>query len=250
MTQVDHALVATAQGSMWCAHRHGCEVYRVGFAPSPWEWTPWVYATDGRFTGRWDDPDGVWRTLYVGASRLACYLEVLAYARPSAQVIADLDEIVVDDEDAAAFPTVEPGRVPRSWCVPRMAAHGALTGWFAVPGHPETLATLRVGFRSAAIRHGLDDLDGAAIRDGRPRALTQAISKWINTLGGPDGYPITGVEFDSRHGDGLRLWAVYERPGDPVVSPHVTALDQMPVAPDDGDLAGAMRLLGLEWDDT
>ncbi|MFE7422539.1 hypothetical protein [Rhodococcus sp. NPDC057529] len=100
-----------------------------------------MYATDGRFTGRWDDPDdpdGVWRTLYVGASRLACYLEVLAYARPSAQVIADLDEIVVDDEDAAAFPAVEPGRVPR------------------------------VGFRSAAIRHGLDDLDGAAIRQRPP----------------------------------------------------------------------------------
>lgn len=31
-----------------------------------------------RFTGRWDDPDGIWRTLYVGASRLVCCLEMLA----------------------------------------------------------------------------------------------------------------------------------------------------------------------------
>ena len=33
--------------------------------------------------GRWDDPDGVWRTLYCGTSALACYLEVCAFARPS-----------------------------------------------------------------------------------------------------------------------------------------------------------------------
>jgi hypothetical protein len=33
--------------------------------PEPWAWTPWQYATDGRFTGRWDDPD-VARTLCVG----------------------------------------------------------------------------------------------------------------------------------------------------------------------------------------
>ena len=40
-------------------------------------------ATDGRSTGRWDDPDGVWRTLYLGDTRMACYLEVLAFARRS-----------------------------------------------------------------------------------------------------------------------------------------------------------------------
>ncbi len=26
-------------------------VYRVGYAPSLWEWTPWEYATNGRFAG-------------------------------------------------------------------------------------------------------------------------------------------------------------------------------------------------------
>lgn len=250
MSDPASAPVHTARGPVCCAHRHGTEVYRVGFAPSPWEWTPWEYATDGRFTGRWDDPNGVWRTLYTGASRLACFLEVLAFARPSPQMTAELDDIVVDDEDEAAFPSLPLGLVPRSWCTPRLAVRGAVTGWFALPGHPETLATLRAGFRVAAIRHGLDDLDGAAIRDGRPCALTQAISQWINTLTDPDGQPVTGVEFDSRHGDGLRLWAIYERPGDPPISPHLTALESAPVRPDDPELGNAMRLLGLEWDDT
>jgi hypothetical protein len=81
------------------------------------------------------------------------------------------------------------GRVPRSWCTPRLAVRRATTGWFALPGHSETLATLRARFRAAAIRHGLDDIDGAAIRDSCPRTLTQAISQWINTLTAPDSQP-------------------------------------------------------------
>ncbi|WP_181762930.1 hypothetical protein [Rhodococcus spelaei] len=32
-------------------------------------------------------------------------------------------------------------------------------------------------------------------------------------------------EFDSRHGDGFTLWAVYERPGDTAVSSYVTPFD-------------------------
>ncbi len=70
-------------------------------------------------------------------------------------------------------PHHRPGQLPRSWVTPRVAATGAITGWYVRPGDLETLATPRVGFRGAALRHGLPDLDGAAIRDGRPRALTQ-----------------------------------------------------------------------------
>jgi hypothetical protein len=39
-------------------------VWRVGYAPDPWAWTPWEYASDsGRFNGRWDDEDAKFRTL-------------------------------------------------------------------------------------------------------------------------------------------------------------------------------------------
>ncbi len=117
-----------------------------------------------------------------------------------------------------------------------------MTGWFVVPGTVDTLATLRTGFRATAIRHGLADLDAAAIRDGCLRALTQAISQRVNTLIDPAGYPVSGIQFDSRHGDGLTLWAVYERPGDGVVSSHVVPLDDGPVEADDPDLVEAMRL--------
>lgn len=116
------------------------------------------------------------------------------------------------------------------------------------PATVETLATLRVGFRGAALRHGLADLDGAAIRDGQPRALTQAISRWINGLTAPDGSgPVAGIEFDSRHGDRLTLWAVYEWPGDNAISSNVAPLEYGPVDLTDPDLIEAMRLLDLVW---
>lgn len=242
------ALTPTPRGDVCCVHVPGNAAHRVGFPPTSWEWTPWEYAAQGRFTGRWDDPDGVWRTLYVGATRLACYLEVLAYARRSDELADALDEIVEDEGDDE-FPTLAPGTVPRSWMSARVTGSGVISGWFVAPGHAESIATLRKAFRARAIRLGLLDLDAAAIRDGRPRDLTQAISGWINTLTGPDGKAVAGVQFDSRHGDGLRLWALYERPGDGPISGNVTPLDYGPVEETDPDLVEAMRLHNLVWED-
>ena len=69
----------TPSGDLHTVRRHQVPVHRVGFAPAPWNWTPWEYAgTDGCFHGRWDDPHGTWRSLYTGFSAPACYLEVLA----------------------------------------------------------------------------------------------------------------------------------------------------------------------------
>jgi hypothetical protein len=246
MSRPDFTPLETPQGPIHTLGRRGTSIYRVGYAPNPWEWTPWEYATDGRFAGRWDDPDGVWRTLYCGISALACYLEVCAFARPSAQLIAELDDIVADDEDEA-YPTVPPGHLPRSWCEPRMVGHGTMTGRFALPADPQTLATLRSVFRPLAIRLGLDDLDTAALRDGRPRALTQAISRWIYTLTVAGTAAVAGIEFDSRHGDRLHMWALYERVGDAAVSSHIQIVEHSPIDHTDSELSQALTLLGVEW---
>lgn len=65
------ALASTEVGDLLCQDGAGRRVHRVGFEPEPWAWTPWQYAEHGRFSGRWDDPDGVWRSIYVGAVQLA-----------------------------------------------------------------------------------------------------------------------------------------------------------------------------------
>ncbi|MGH3551965.1 MAG: RES domain-containing protein, partial [Mycobacterium sp.] len=92
----------------------------MGYKPDPWHWTPWEFADEhGRFTGRWDDPAGIWRTLYVGSSALACYLEVLAVFRADPVAARDIDDIAIDDADDL-YPTVHAGELPRTWCESRL----------------------------------------------------------------------------------------------------------------------------------
>ena len=85
-----------------------------------------------------------------------------------------------------------------------------MSGYFAVPWHHETLPTLRQQFLELARSCGCQDLDAGAIRDAK-RELTQPISAWIYTLKSERNRPVDGIEYLSRHGDHLTLWAIYER---------------------------------------
>lgn len=246
----DPVRVDTANGVLHGVRLHRVRAHRVGYHPDPWAWTPWEYAgADGCFHGRWDDPHGTWRSMYLGASPLACYLEVLARFRADPRMEVEMAEVVSNDAEDDHYPTAPAGHMPRSWCKPRLLASGRLTGVFALPGHQQSLATLRRAFLPAARSLGLADLDAAAIRDSRPRALTRAIAAWLYTLRTPDGKPLNGIQFESRHGDGLLLWAVYERdcaaPNPPEVSQDASA----PIATDDPQLLEAMRLHHLAWAD-
>jgi hypothetical protein len=235
-------------GDLHAVARYRVPVHRIGYRPAPWNWTPWEYAgTDGRFHGRWDDPHGTWRSLYTGFSALACYLEVLAAFRADPVLADELNAVVDEEDDAAHYPTVGAGTLSRSWCEPRLSASGRLTGTFAAPGHPESLPTLRHRFLKAAREFGLADLDAAAIRESRPRRLTQHIAAWIYTLSTTDGAPLSGIEFQSRHGDNLTLWAVFERDTASNAPPEITPIDAQPIDEQDPDLVEAMRLYRLKW---
>jgi len=86
-------------------------VLRVGYSPDPWAWAPWEYAP---FTGRWDDPDALFRTIYAASSAEACFIEVLAQFRPDPGLDSDLASIAGcrDDVDYEGSP---PGVVGRNW---------------------------------------------------------------------------------------------------------------------------------------
>jgi hypothetical protein len=59
---------------------------------------------------------------------------------------------------------------------------------------------------------------------------------------------VDGVTFASRHGDDLELWAVFERPGDPIISPRLESPEAHPLSPEDPDLVAAFDLFGLTWE--
>ena len=224
-------------------------MYRVGYAPEPWAWTPWQFADDGRFIGRWDDPDGRWRSLYVGQSQLVCFLEVLAVFRPDGRVAEDLAGIEEDPEDARDYPSAPPGALDRRWLESRRLGTAALHGWYAQPGEKESLPTLRSRFLALATHHQLPDVDASAIRTAEPRAFTQAIAAWLYQQTGPDGRPLAGVAFESRHGDGLSLWALFEQPDDGDVSGFLRSTVAHHIAPDDPSLLQAMALHRIAWRD-
>lgn len=218
-------------------------VYRVGFGPRPWQWTPWDFAIAGRFDGRWDDPDGVWRTLYVADSPLGCYLEVLARFRRDpglADALAGID----DDPD---HPTLDAGLVPAEWRTRRRLARASMTGVFLVVGSTSTLATLRQHFLAAARALGLADVDAAAVRVPAPRAFTQAVAKRLYSVELDDGEPLDGVEFASRHGDEHVLWAIFERARDTFTSALLTGRRSSAIEPDDAELTRAMEIHRLAW---
>jgi len=216
-------------------------VWRVGYRPDPWAWVDWRWATNGRFPGRWDDRDGTFRTIYIGSTLLACLLEVLADFRPDLPLVNDLADIAVDEDDETLFSTVLAGRIDPTWLDPRVAGTAALTGDFCWVTTAQTLAALHPHFVSAALRAGLKDFDAAALKDGRPRELTQSVATYL--------YAVTdlhGIRFASRHGDDLELWAIYER-HDTAISPCLADRELTDLTTDHPALIRAFDLLGLAW---
>jgi hypothetical protein len=221
------------------------EAWRIGFGPAPFAWAPWQYAETGRFDGRWDDPDGVYRTLYLGDSLLGVLLEVLARFRPDLELAAELATIDDEGGEADVYPTLPAGQVARSWLQLRVAGVSRLHGEFVDVRLAPTVGTLRRRFARVAVDLGLPDLDAAALKLSAPRRLTQMISSWFYRELRP---PINGVVFGSRHGDDLTMWAVFEQPGDPETgSSCVDDAVAITLSADMPEMIEAMRIHGLAW---
>ena len=126
------SLIATTSGDLACDDADGRVVWRVDYVPEPWAWTPWQYATGGRFTGRWDDPDGMAHAvgrgqptglLPGGARGVSCRPEL-------ADQLHDIDE---DPADTDAYPTAAAGALSTRWREPRLIGSATLAGWYVRP---------------------------------------------------------------------------------------------------------------------
>lgn len=216
-------------------------VYRVGRAPRPWSFTPWRYAEKGVFQGRWDDPEGEYRVLYVAASTFGAFVEVLADFRPDPALIAGLTEI---DDESQASTTIPPGQVPISWLQGRVLVEGRLSGTFADVGHSRSLATLRRELAPLVVKFKIPELDGSAVRASAPRSFTHRISRYLYLCLDSDRPQFAGVFYRSKHGDELKNWGIFERGGNQLpLQASVAHLLRRKLAA----LDRAMRLHHLEW---
>jgi hypothetical protein len=177
-------------------------ILRVGRKPNPWAWPRWEIAgEDGTFGNRWDDAGSTYRVLYGSSQLEACFVETLARFRPDPHVLAELARI--EGPEAA----LAPGLLPRSWLAGRVVGEGTVPGRFCRVGTAVSLAHLHRALAATLVRHGIAELDGAAIR-----------------------------------GDRYRNWAIFERPaGRPVIRNPSTK----PIDPTRREFRAALRLLGL-----
>lgn len=212
-------------------------LYRVARAPDPWAWPDWSYAgTDGTFGNRFDDPDGSYRVLYASSSRVGALLETLARFRPDLAVIAGLREMEGPVADASW------GVLPSRWLAGRVLGEARVDGAFVDVSAAESLSTIRNQLAASAIRHGLDEIDAAAVRVHTPRRFTQELSRlvyeWHEQEGG-----CAGIRYGSRLGDGFVNWAIFEPAGDEGVGLNVESVGG--IGREDPELARALELLNL-----
>jgi hypothetical protein len=218
----------------------GSALYRIGWGDEPWEWPDWSYAgPDGTFDGRWDDPQGTYRVLYAASDRVTAFIEVLSRFRLNPAVAAALRQIDAPDDRG-----IPPGRVPASWVQRRTIGTAIVKGVFADVTHRDSIAHLRTRMAWAIEDFGLEDISAAELKSGH-RDFTRAVSRFIYDQTTSDGSAFAGITYRSKHGDELKVWAVFEHAS----SDYITVLwrgDR--IRPDDPDLLTACELLGVELD--
>lgn len=224
------------------------EVWRVGFRPNAWAWSDWKYAPDdGKFNGRWDDIHGQFRTVYAGESLFACLIEVLAKYRVDAVLAAALELIEEDAADMTEFPSRPAATVSYRWLEEREASRATLSGTFCAVTESESIAALYPHFVVPARQLGKVDFDAAALKDSGPRNLTRSIASWLYDQVEPS---VDGVEFTSRHGDDLRLWAIFERLyAESNISSRLSRITVAALTPETPAVVRVFSMLHLAWAD-
>lgn len=120
--------------------------------------------------------------MYAGSSLLACFLEVLAGFRRDARLAVELDDIVEDAEDSVLHPPQHQGRFRGNGWMPEPQPQ---PNWQGTTAPRRTPNPSQSCIRTLSARHGtalglgLADLGAAALKNPRPRELTQAIATWI-----------------------------------------------------------------------
>ncbi|HEX5502460.1 MAG TPA: RES family NAD+ phosphorylase [Thermomicrobiales bacterium] len=202
-------------------------LHRLGRAPDPLAWPLWAYVGTGRF----DDPAGRFRVLYVAEQRRAAFAETLAQFRPSLAVLAAERAVTGADEP----PPPARGVVPLNWLAKRATRRlrlGSDQRWLDLRA-PETRAVLRAILAPTLQRLGLPDLDVGAVY-GPSRAFTQVIARWAYEAG------YQGLAYGSRHDERFTNWALFEGA---VFTPDGLPT---PLMRDDPDLRAVAALFGLD----
>lgn len=154
--------------------------------------------------GRFDDPRGEYRVLYLARSQEGAFGEVLARFRAS----PGWARVTSSDWEAQGFRL---GVVTRGFRSRRALALGEVSpgARFLDVEDAGTVQRLRRELGWAARLFGVSDVDIAALR-GPDRRVTRLVSAWAHAQEDGSGMPFyAGIRYLSRHFGGWECWALF-----------------------------------------
>ena len=205
-------------------------VYRLGRRGEVWTWPDWAAAgADRTFGNRYDDCAGLYRVLYGGSQRYACYLETLARFRPDMSVYAEWDAI---DGDADHAP---PALIDADWREKRRLGNATVIGEHADIGHSVWLGAFRRNLAAEARAAKCDDFDAHTLYATAPRSLTQHVSRMVFDN------QFAGIRYLSKYGLDAECWALFE------MRVAIDDTDEAEIDVDDPELQAAMAVHGVAF---
>jgi len=208
---------------------------------------------------RYDDPLGIYRTIYAASTRYEAFLVALAELRPGPN--ADLSGIIDDnDPDPSSIPPSQrfgPGQavmVPRAqrvdsvrienWITKRYIGEGTPTGNFADLTSERSTTFLRGRLAKRFEIYGITEFDPDSLTYAA-REVTMEISRCISEIELRGGDRIDGLSYRSRLGDGIRRWALFAKESEPLYALEEKSKSSARIDIDDPDLLRALDDCGL-----
>lgn len=191
------------------------------FAPTPWEFLL------QRPYGRFDDPriqDGFptercFRVIYCATQRAGAFGETVAHFRHRLDVLAQLADVIDEDEpaDAVQADLVDPEPPHRPLVTSRWRLSRRMGATYLDPSlrfvdisAPETHQHLRQVLAPVAVSLDITDIDLSAV-SGPQRQFTQECSRYIYDLMDVSGNPVyAGIRYVSRLNLNWECWAIFD----------------------------------------
>jgi hypothetical protein len=178
-------------------------VFRVGKTPDAWLRKPPSRGSDPTLN-RYDDPLGIYHTVYASSTAYGAYMETLAPLRPSRTDFAAA--VTVDEPSLRGTP---PAGLVTNWVERRHIGKAHLNGLYADIGATESIAYLRHRLEDRFAALGVVEFDLIALTSAR-REVAMEISRFVFELEYREQRRFDGICYPSRLGRNITCWAIFE----------------------------------------
>ena len=206
-------------------------VFRVGKSSDAWNRKPPARGLNPTLN-RYDDPLGIYHTVYASSTPYGAYMETLAPLRPAPSI--DLAAVVLHN-DTTLRSTPPPGQIA-NWIERRHMGTARISGSYVDIGASESIAFLRHRLADRFSALGVSEFDISALTTAH-REVTMEISRFIFELEYREQRRFDGIRYPSRLGSNITCWAIFDDDGATCLMDKLSE----PVSVDDPELMKALH---------